>query len=224
MTTSPPITSTSTSTMARWLALGAIAGPTLFTLAWLILGSLSTGYPIFGARIEPYSPIAQPISGLGLGDTAPFMNAAFVVGGVMLLAGVAGIAMTVDTQRRRTARMTCAVLLAATPVGMIIDGVFDLEAMVPHSIGFLLAAGVPVASFLVAGSLFRTTRRHRRLGLWLLVASPVILALVVGFFLTFEPTVEGAGHGIAGLVQRLLVSVVLASFVAMAWPAFRQTR
>ncbi|MGV9779824.1 hypothetical protein [Streptosporangium sp. NPDC003464] len=46
--------------MARWLALGAIAGSMLFILAWLILGSVSSGYPIFGTRIEPYSPVAQP--------------------------------------------------------------------------------------------------------------------------------------------------------------------
>ena len=60
---------------ARWLALGAIAGPVLFTLAWFVLGFLSPGYRLFGTLISPYSPISQPISGLGLGPTAPFMNA-----------------------------------------------------------------------------------------------------------------------------------------------------
>src|SRR6266700_6882976 len=29
---------------ARWLALGAIAGPVLFTLAWIVLGPLRPGY------------------------------------------------------------------------------------------------------------------------------------------------------------------------------------
>ena len=61
----------------RWLALGA--GPVLFTLAWFVLGFLSPGFTIFGTVIEPYSPVSQPISGLGLGSTAPFMNAAFVL-------------------------------------------------------------------------------------------------------------------------------------------------
>ena len=73
----------------RWLALGAVAGPVLFTLAWLILGFLSPGYTIFGTLIAPYSPIAQPISGLGLGLTGPFMDAAFVISGILLL-GVQG--------------------------------------------------------------------------------------------------------------------------------------
>src|SRR2546425_1876540 len=74
----------------RWLALGAVAGPVLFTLAWFILGFLSPGYSIFGTVIAPYSPISQPISGLGMGPTGPFMNAAFVLGGLLLLAGVVG--------------------------------------------------------------------------------------------------------------------------------------
>src|SRR5438105_328413 len=65
---------------ARWLALGAIVGPVLFTVAWLVLGFLSPGYAAWGTWIGPYSPIHQGISGLGLGVTAPYMNTAFVVG------------------------------------------------------------------------------------------------------------------------------------------------
>ena len=53
----------------------------LFTLAWAVLGALSPGYRLFDLVIDPYSPIAQPISGLGLGVTGPYMNAAFIVGG-----------------------------------------------------------------------------------------------------------------------------------------------
>jgi hypothetical protein len=33
---------------------------------------------------------------------------------------------------------------------MLVDGVFDLEAMMPHLIGFLLALGSPVVGFGVA--------------------------------------------------------------------------
>ena len=43
-----------------------MAGPALFTLAWIVLGFLNPGYTLFGIRIEPYSPISQPSSGLGL--------------------------------------------------------------------------------------------------------------------------------------------------------------
>ena len=43
-----------------WLALGAVLGPLVFTLAWLVLGAVSPGYTIFGVHIAPYSPIASP--------------------------------------------------------------------------------------------------------------------------------------------------------------------
>jgi hypothetical protein len=86
---------------ARRLALGAVAGPALFTLAWLVLGFLSPGYTLFGTLIAPYSPISQPISGLGLGPTGAFMNTAFVLSGLLLLAGVVGIFRTVRPSGRR---------------------------------------------------------------------------------------------------------------------------
>ncbi|MDP8960228.1 MAG: hypothetical protein M3N32_01150 [Actinomycetota bacterium] len=61
----------------RWLALGAVVGPSLFTLAWLVLGFLTPGYTLWDLQIAPYSAVHQPVSGLGLGPTGPFMNAAF---------------------------------------------------------------------------------------------------------------------------------------------------
>ena len=55
----------------RTLALGAILGPGLFTASWIILGFFNHGYTLFGTRIPSYSPLSQPISGLGMGRTAP---------------------------------------------------------------------------------------------------------------------------------------------------------
>ena len=92
---------------SRWsrrLALGAIAGPALFTAAWLILGFASPGYTVSGTWISPYSPISQPISGLGLGKTAPYMNTAFVVSGLLLLAGVIGVARSLPAGGRPRTR------------------------------------------------------------------------------------------------------------------------
>ena len=74
--------------VTRWLALGAV--PALFTLAWFVLSFLSPRYTIFGTKIALYSPI----SGLGLGPTAPFTNAAFVLSGILLMAGVIGVFQT----------------------------------------------------------------------------------------------------------------------------------
>jgi hypothetical membrane protein len=208
---------------ARRLALGAVAGPALFTLAWLVLGFLSPGYTLFGTLIAPYSPISQPISGLGLGPTGAFMNAAFMLSGLVLLVGVAGIFQTVRPSGRRSAGRVSAALLALSPLGLVVAGSFTLEAVMPHLLGFLLATGTPVASFLTTGLLLRGIPGWRRFGTWLLLASPLTLVLLVGFFLTFDPAAAGANVGMAGLVQRVLAVEVQAWFVAMGWPAYRRS-
>jgi hypothetical protein len=208
----------------RWLALGALAGPALFTLAWLVLGFLSPGFTIFGTKIAPYSPISQPISGLGLGPTAPFMNAAFVLSGILLMAGVIGVfqTQTISASSRPAARWACAALLALSPLGLVVAGIFTLEEPLPHLIGFLLTTGIPVLSFLAVGFFLRGIPRWRRFGTWLLLGSPLTLLLVVLFFLTFDQVTIVAGHGVAGLTQRILALEVLAWFAAMGWLAFRR--
>jgi hypothetical protein len=207
---------------ARRLALGAVAGPVLFTLAWLVLGFLSPGYILFGTLIAPYSAISQPISGLGLGPTALFMNTAFVLGGLLLLAGVVGIFWSIR-EMSATARWICAGLFALSPLGLVVDGIFSLEAIFPHLIGFLLACATPILSFLVVGLLLRRIPRWRRFGSWLLLGCPLTLALLVLFFASFDPLAAGAGRGVSGLTQRVLAVEVLGWFVAMGALAFRRS-
>lgn len=207
--------------IVRWLALGAVAGPILFALAWFILGFLSPGFTIFGTLIEPYSPISAGISGLGLGPTGPFMNVAFVLGGLLLLAGIVGSFQSIRELGAVT-RLVCTALLALSAVGMAMDGIFTLESFFPHLIGFLLGAGLPVLSFLIVGLLLRRVPRWRRFGSWLLLGSPLTLALLVLYFMTFSPTAAGAKTGVAGLTERILVMEVHAWFVALGWLAFRR--
>lgn len=205
---------------ARWLALGAVAGPALFELTWLVLGFVSPGYTLFDHRFTHYSPISQPVSGLGMGTTAPLMNTAFVLGGILLIVGAVGVLGTTAPEGRTVGRRLCAALLALTGLGQAVDGIFNLESTMLHMLGFLLALGVPVVSFLVAGSYFRRIPRWRRFGGWLLLGSPLTLLLLVLFFATFQPTADGAEHGIAGLVQRAAIVEVHAWFVVMGWRAF----
>jgi hypothetical protein len=73
-------TTLATSQATRWLALGAIVGPIVFMLAWLVLGELRPGY----------SPVRQQISELALGPNGVLMGGAFVLGGLLVLAGVVG--------------------------------------------------------------------------------------------------------------------------------------
>jgi hypothetical protein len=152
------------------------------------------------------------------------MNTAFVLSGLLLLAGVAGIFQTVRPTGRRPAARLWAGLLALSPLGLVVAGSFTLEAVMPHLLGFLLATGTPVASFLAAGRFLRGIPGWRRFGTWLRLGSPLTLVLLVGFFLTFDPAAAGANVGMAGLVQRMLAVEVLAWFVAMGWLAYRNSR
>src|SRR3989440_1831579 len=205
----------------RWLALGAVVGPVLFTLAWVVLGFLSPGHTAWRPRIAPSSPISQAISGLGLGITAPFMTTAFVLCGLFLLAGAVGIFQGIR-EMGALARWSCTMLLALSPLGMAVGGIFTLESFLPHMVGFLLGIASPVLSFVVIGLFLCRVQRWRRFGRWVLLASPLTLVLLVLFFLTFSPTVAGTQTGVAGLTERILAVEVQAWFVAMGWLAFRR--
>lgn len=210
-----------TPVVARWLALGAVAGPVLFTVAWFVLGFLSPGFTIFGSQVAPYSPVSADISGLGLGPTAPFMNTAFVLSGLLLAVGVIGALYSIP-EMGTVARWTGIVLLGLAPLGTIMDGIFTLESPFPHFLGAGLGFGSPILSFLITGLLLRRIPRWRRFANRLLLGSPLTLALVVLHFATFSPTVEGAKTGVAGLTERALIVEVLAWFVALGWLAFRR--
>ena len=115
------------------IALGAAAGPVVFTLAWLVLGFISRGYTAWGVYV-PYSPIHQTVSGLGLGATAPFMNGAFIANGILTVAGIIAIFNGIPALGHR-ARWTCIALLSMPPLGSAIDGIFTLESFLPHTAG-----------------------------------------------------------------------------------------
>jgi hypothetical protein len=203
-----------------WLALGAVAGPVLFTLGWFVLGFISPGYTMWGTRVAPYSAISQPLSGLGLGLTGPYMNAIFIANGLLVVAGAVGVFRSIPGLSP-TARWIGGVLLALPGLGSVMDGIFTLEHFLPHFVGFGLAL-TTVVGFPVLGFLLRRIPTWRAFGTWLIVAGPVTLALTVLYFATFTPTVEGIQHGVAGLTERLLVVELQAWYVAIGWLAFHR--
>ena len=222
MITTQPSTSIVPKT-ARMLALSMVAGQVLFSLAWLTLGFVSPGFTIFGTVIEPYSAISAPLSGLGLGPTGPFMNAAFVLSGILILVGVIGIFQSIQ-EMSVIGRWSCIALFALSPLGMVVDGIFTVESFKPHMAGFLLGSATPVISFLVAGLSLRRIPSWRRFGSWLLLASPLTLVLVILSLVTFNLEAVTAGLGVAGLTERILCVELAAWFVAMGWKSFRQSR
>lgn len=122
----------------RWLSVGALIGPILFTLAWFILGFVSPGFTIYGVTISPYSPISAQISALGLGSTAIYLNTAFVLTGVLMLMGLVGIFWKMDEFGDRTP-WAALILLAVTPLGAILDGFFTINAGFIHYVISILA-------------------------------------------------------------------------------------
>ncbi len=212
---SPPSISTPAVPL-RWLALGGVLGPLVYTVAWLVLGLLSPGYTAWGVHIAPYSPISQSISGLGLGVTAPYMNAAFVLNGVLTLLAAVGIAARLPQSRR-----TVFIALALPGIGSILDGVFTLESFLGHTAGFALAL-TSIIGFPLTGSLLRRMGGWTRISTCLLAAGPLTLVLAIAYFATFSPTPEGALTGVAGLTERLLVLEIQLWYVVLGWRAFRQ--
>jgi hypothetical membrane protein len=220
---SPSSTGTARPRWLRWLPLGAVAGPVLFTAGWVILGAVSPGYTVAGTWISPYSAITQPISGLGLGETGPYMNSMFIISGVLLLAGVIGVVLALPPGGRRVTRIVSSILLALSPVGLIIIGLFTLDSPAMHLFGAMLILATPVISFLITGLHLRGLPEWHRFGNKLLVAAPLTLVLFVLYTVSFDQVAVAAGHGVAGLTQRLLFVDILTWFAAMGWLAFRRT-
>jgi hypothetical protein len=194
----------------------------VFTLAWVVLGAISPGYTAWGVTFAPYSPIVQPISGLGLGPTAPYMNAAFVFCGAFILLGVIGMFLSLR-EIGSIARWSCVALLALSALGLAMDGVFTLESFFLHFVGFGLGCGAAALGFFFTGLALRRVPRWRRFGNWLVLASPLTVALLILSQATFDEAAIIAGQGIAGLTERILVIEVLVWYVTLGWLAFRRS-
>ncbi|XRQ08924.1 DUF998 domain-containing protein [Actinomadura welshii] len=201
---------------ARRLTLGAVAGPVLFTLAWFVLGFRSDGYEIEGDWI-PFSPVSQPISGLGMGATGPYMNAAFIAGGALLTAGVIGIFRILPDGGHPWAHRACTAALALTGAGLVLAGMFTIEDDAPHFLGFALAAGTPVLTFPLTGLHLRRVPQWRRVGTALIGAGALTLLLMIVYFASFDVSAIAADEGVAGLTSRLLAAHVHTSLATLAY-------
>lgn len=183
---------------------GWLGAMVCFTTTWVVLGFRNEGYTLFDTVIEDYSPVSQPISGLGLGSTSTAMNMAFVIYGAFAIAGARSLTnalATIDPALRRPAAVT----LGMHGLGAILLGVFTLELMELHSVGFLFVLA-PIVGFALIGRRLGRRAATRMFGRVLVrVAAPLSALLVVGFFVSFDPAAAGDGEGIAGLIQRALV-------------------
>jgi len=187
------------------LALFIPVGGILFTLSWAALGFFSKGYTIYGAVVSSYSPLAQPISGLGLGATAPMMNLAFMVfGGLFFAVGMVGVFAA--SRGGGPALSIGNALLASLPLGSFFCGVFTLQDGFAHYLSAMIAFSLPIPGFLLAGlSLRKKEATAKGLAGLLIAAGPATLLLVAWYMSTFNPVDAGNNIGIAGLTERLLI-------------------
>jgi hypothetical membrane protein len=193
----------------RWLALGAVAGPIFFMLAYTILGFLRPGYSL----------VSEQVSGLGVGVNASAMNASFILMGLLIFVGVIGIFQNMK-ELSAVARWICIILLELSPIGAIICGLYTFETFFLHFIGFFLACGTPVICYLVVGLLLRRVPLYRRIGSWLILGSPLTLILLYMFFTTFDYLHTDVGA--AGLIERVLILEVHAFYLTLGWLVFRR--
>jgi hypothetical protein len=121
------------------------------------------------------------------------------------------------------ARWICIALFALSPIGMVLCGLFTLESIMLHLIGFLLAVGSPVAGFVVAGLVLRGIPSWKQFSRWLFLGSLLTAILIVLFFQMFSPTEAGNGVGAAGLIQRMLTIEIHGLIAALGWRSFRRS-
>jgi hypothetical protein len=86
----------------------------------------------------------------------------------------------------------------------------------------MLVLATPVVSFPVTGLYLRSVPGWHRFGNRLLLASAITLVLFIVYNLSFSQAAVAAGHGVAGLTQRVLFVEILGWFVAMGWLAYRR--
>lgn len=197
--------------MAHRLSPLALIGALIFTFAWIVLGAISPGYELFGNTVEPYSWVSQPVSGLGLGGTAAWMNTAFVLGGLLLTAGVLS---TIGFWWRGNGVGRAALcLMSFMGLGMIVCGVFTLESMMFHLTGFLLAIPIPAIGLFLAAIAVRPDSRS--LAVFACVSGVIALVLFVVFMAVFEPVGAGNNESVAGLLQRALIVATMTGVVVV---------
>jgi hypothetical protein len=198
--------------LSRWLSLGATAGPLLFVLCWVVLGSTRPGY----------SSVSQPISTLAVGPQGGSMRVAFLLNGLLIAVGVIAASRTFHAQLGRGAYWTCLVLLLISPLGVLWDGVFTMDHLGLHNIGVQAAVGSVILTLPLSGLILRRSPHWRRFGTLLLLVAPLTVALLIGFMTSVPLAQMATGGGHYGLWQRAVTIEVQAWYAVLGSLAFRR--
>lgn len=113
-------------------------------------------------------------------------------------------------------------ILLLSTVGFAMCGIFTLERMLLHALGYFIGVGLPVVGFALLGWQLGRHDAYQDMGRCLVAAALVTFLLLVWYVRSFQPEASGQGLGISGLVQRLLVTEVLGVFAWLAWSVSRR--
>jgi hypothetical membrane protein len=208
-----------TTLSAHWLSLGAITGPIVLAVGWIILGALDQGY----------SPTRQLISVLGIVKDGIALDVVFLLSGLLILLGIVGIVRAMRPEINKKARYIIAILLALSPLGVIWDGIFNMNHLILHTIGTQFACALPILTLPIIGLILRHSK-WRRISNWLVFSGLLSLVFLIGFMATIPfselDTIQGAtrGGGDLGLWERALITEVQAWYLILGWMAFRRSR
>lgn len=202
-------------TTLRFLALGGVTGPVLFTGVMLICVSLR----------PDYSHISQFISELGATDSpnATFMNVAgFIISGVMIT--VFGVSITFLLPKNLLSRIG-SVLMLLFGVGMLVVGNFSCDIGCPREGSFennlhdqisgpIFIMGI--VGILLLGISFRKVPLLH--GLWIYSIASALLSL--GFMVGLINSIESKLL-FTGLWQRLLLCTIFLWLAVVGMKLFR---
>lgn len=202
----------------RWLALAGVVGPIWFTLVVIVQGLLQ----------PDYSHVAMPISALAAWPYGWMQRLNFYVFGALLTAVAVGLHLGMRSGRRGALAFP---LLLTSGGGVILAGVFswagDPKTQLVEPVAHVVAA---LMTFLGAGSgLVALSRRMaddpawRSLSAYTRACGVAMLVLfpVMGF-LAMPP---GAPlHGVAGLLQRLVLLAWFPCVVVLSMRLLSATR
>ena len=196
------------------LPLGAIGGPILFDVAWMVIGHLRPGY----------SSVSRPISALAIGPDGVFVRTAFLLYGALVTVGTVSALRSVKQELGAVAHWACTLLLILSPLGILWTGVFTMDAMVLHIAGAQVGCGTPIIVLPIAGLLLGRAPSWRRFGTWMLLGGPLTIALTAGFMESVPLSAMATGGGTFGLWQRALFLEIQAWYVAIGWMALGEQK
>lgn len=202
-------------------AVAGIAGPIIFTLAFVVQGLF---------RIGEYSPVAETVSALEAGPNGWVQQVNFVVFGLLTLAFAVGLHRGMRPAR---AGWVGPALLVLNGVGLVLAGAAfplaeDAAGLTIDPTGLHFPNGL-ITFFSIGVGLIVVSRRMRAdpqwrgLATYALVAGIAAAILFVGIGVLVAP--DGAPlHPWAGLYQRLLLAVWFPCTIVLALRLLRVAR